>query len=175
MYIVPNFPHLRGLEMAVEYQELVPLGAPPANKYLRDPDYDPCHPFWPAPERYLDGTLITCLKVETKTSTNPFPESKVLKRDFSQLILDEKDSNKPQRPLNSDLNYQESPPRHAPNDDDQSIGITPPHSDRSRSLIEGVGQESIPEVTTSTHVPELPNGTHSVPNGFPEHEMDTLV
>ncbi|RAL59509.1 hypothetical protein DID88_006622 [Monilinia fructigena] len=50
MFIVPNFPHLRGLEMAVEYHELVPLGTPPVNKFEQDSDYDPRHPFWPAPK-----------------------------------------------------------------------------------------------------------------------------
>ncbi|KAG4025754.1 hypothetical protein MFRU_051g00190 [Monilinia fructicola] len=176
MFIVPNFPHLRGLEMAVEYHELVPLGTPPVNKFEQDSDYDPRYPFWPAPQKYMDGTLVTRWKFETKTSTKPFPEPKVPRRDFSRLICNEKDVNRSQRLYNSGPNYQESPQGNRPDDHDQDVGITPPHSDRSRSLNEeGVSQESFAEPTHLLHDSELPNGAPPVPNGLMRHEPNTLA
>ncbi|KAI9646224.1 hypothetical protein NHQ30_005664 [Ciborinia camelliae] len=179
MFIVPSFPHLRGLEMAVEYQELISLGTPPANKYEQDSDYDPTHPFWPAPQRYLNGTLITHFKIETKTSTKPFPESKVPRRELSRLFPNEKELialARSQRLCNSGPNYQESPPDAGPHDHDQDNGITPPHSDRSRSLHEeGLVPESLSETTNLLHHLDLPNGGPLIPNGIAIHEADTLT
>lgn len=170
MFIVPSFPHLRGLEMAVEYQELVPLGAHPLNKYEQDLDYDPSNPFWPAPQRYIDGLLVTHSKIETKTSTKPFPESKVSRRELSNdkeliaLALA-----RSQMLCNSRSNYR---PYMVPQDQDN---ITPPHSDRSRSLHEeGLIQESTSDVTNLSHHLDLPNGAPTILNGNIMRTADIL-
>ncbi|ESZ97596.1 hypothetical protein SBOR_1997 [Sclerotinia borealis F-4128] len=178
MFIVPSFPHLRGLEMAVEYQELVPLGTPPVNKYEQDLDYDPSNPFWPAPQRYIDGSLVIRSNIETKTSTKPFPESKAPRRELSRLFPNEKELvalARSQRLYNSGLNYRKSPPGIGPHDHDQENGITPPHSNRSRSLNEeGLIQETMSETSNLLHHLDLSNGAPSIPNGIAMHEAAAL-
>jgi hypothetical protein len=52
MYVVPNFPHLRGLELVVKYRELeeVPIWPPQPGKWKRDPDTDLNQIFAPRPK-----------------------------------------------------------------------------------------------------------------------------
>jgi hypothetical protein len=52
MYVVPNFPHLRGLELVVKYRELeeLPIWPPQPGKWKRDPDTDPNQIFAPRPK-----------------------------------------------------------------------------------------------------------------------------
>ena len=52
MYVVPNFPHLRGLELVVKYRELeeVPVWPPQPGKWKRDPDTDLNQIFAPRPK-----------------------------------------------------------------------------------------------------------------------------
>lgn len=162
--------------MAVEYQELVPLGTPPVNRFEQDSDYDPSHPFWPAPQRYIDGRLIARSKITTKISTEPFPDSKGSRRELSRLFPNEKELialARSQILCNPEPNYHAGTRPHMYNQDN---GITPPYSDRSRSLNgEGLIQESVPEQASLLHHTNLPNGVPPIPNGIVMHDVDTLL
>ncbi|KAF7937658.1 uncharacterized protein EAE98_001972 [Botrytis deweyae] len=163
MYVVPNFPHLRDSQIAIEYQELVPLGATPVNRYEQDSDHDPSQPFWPEPQIYISGTLVTHTKIETKTSTKPFPEPKVSRRENSnekELLA---------------LALARTQMLWEQRERDEHDGITPPHSDRSRSLNEdGLIQESISGPITISQTTDLSNGTFPLSNGTVMQEVDIL-
>lgn len=161
--MVPNFPHLRDSQIAIEYQELVPLGATPVNRYEQDSDHDPSQPFWPEPQIYISGTLVTHTKIETKTSTKPFPEPKVSRRENSnekELLA---------------LALARTQMLWEQRERDEHDGITPPHSDRSRSLNEdGLIQESISGPITISQNTDLSNGTFPLSNGTVMQEVDIL-
>ncbi|ATZ54329.1 hypothetical protein BCIN_10g03370 [Botrytis cinerea B05.10] len=163
MFVVPNFPHLRDSQIAIEYQELVPLGATPVNRYEQDSDHDPSQPFWPEPQIYIRGNLVTPTKIETKTSTKPFPEPKVSRRENSnekELLA---------------LALARTQMLWEQRERDEHDGITPPHSDRSRSLNEdGLIQESISGPINISQNTDLSNGTFPLSNGTVMHEVDIL-
>jgi len=51
MFVVPKFPHLRDVEIQVNYRELIETPIDPASvcnpKFKQDPDFDPNVPFKP--------------------------------------------------------------------------------------------------------------------------------
>src|ERR1700684_2576059 len=97
MFIVPNFPHLRGLEMAVKYRELeeVPVWPPQPGKWTRDPDADPNQRFAPRPKYYVSGELVRQGEIQsTKISRTSFGERRVPRRGLVQVYPGEADYEK---------------------------------------------------------------------------------
>jgi hypothetical protein len=92
MFVVPNFPHLRGLEMVVKYRELeeVAQWPRPCGKWKRDPDVDPNQQFIPQPKYYMNGDFIRQGEVlRTKTSTTSLGERRVPRRGLIQVFPDD--------------------------------------------------------------------------------------
>jgi hypothetical protein len=160
MYVVPNFPHLRGLELVVKYRELeeVPMWPPQPGKWKRDPDTDPNQIFAPRPKYYVNGMFTKQGQVQcSKTSTTSFGERRVPRRgliqvfpgehDYEQLAREQgllhliSDCNAPQQQSNGTAQVQVN-------------GITPPSSDKSKSINGGSPHHGQPE-------PSLPNGIHT--------------
>ena len=153
MFVVPNFPHLRNLEMIVKYRELlVDPCQPTRGKWREDPDTDPNQKFAPQPNHFVNGDFIKQRETpHTKMSTTSFGERKVPRRGLVQVFPGEPDYYTlakeqglyhllpPECPVNTDQN---GSPVHV-------NGITPPDSDKSK-LINGRGP---------------PGGTLLEPNG----------
>jgi hypothetical protein len=138
MFVVPNFPHLRNLEMIVKYREL--LIDPFQNtcgKWREDPDTDPNQKFAPQPNHFMNGDFIKQREApRTRTSATAFAETKVPRRGLVQVFPGEPDYYTlareqglyhllpPECPVNTDQN---GTPAHV-------NGITPPDSDKSKSI-----------------------------------------
>jgi hypothetical protein len=177
MFVVPNFPHLRGIEMRLQYRELLlPLSKPasPAvipSKWQTDPDVDPNQTFGPLPKYYVNGEFVRQDQQRfTRLSDRPFPEDKVPRKGLIQIHPndpDYEDVSKKQcldgfRPGNqaspsSSTNPQPGDADHQP---DQMNGITPPSSDVSKSINGGSPvQGTAPDLRPSQYLP----------NGISEH------
>ena len=166
MYVVPNFPHLRGLELVVKYRELQenPVWPPGPGKWKQDIDTDPGQIFAPRPKYYINGTFTKQGEIQcSKTSTTSFGERRVPRRgliqvfpgehDYERLAREQgllqllSDSDAPNGQLNGILNGQVN-------------GMTTPRSDKSKSINGGS--------------PHLENASIlQLPNGF--HEADTAM
>ncbi|KAF4983342.1 hypothetical protein FZEAL_1234 [Fusarium zealandicum] len=95
MYTIPNIPHLRHVQLAVEYRELLEteeqsLGWRTAQKWKQDPDADRFHGFAPRAKYYLNGIIMgEDLPQLAQTSKTPFPEKKVPRRGLVQVYPDD--------------------------------------------------------------------------------------
>ena len=168
MFVVPNFPHLRGIEMVVNYRELVdsnilPLPSP---KWRQDLDTHPSQTFKPQPKYYINGNFVKQGEIpRTRVSKTPFPEEKVPRREGGLVVV-----------LPTEPDYEEVcrkqrlfhllPGNQADSDSitqhrgvsalglEHANGITPPKSDESKSLNGGSPHRA------SSEAPQLLNGNH---------------
>jgi hypothetical protein len=138
MFVVPNFPHLRNLEMIVKYRELlVDPTQPTRGKWRGDPDTDPNQTFAPQPNHFVNGDFIKQRETPlTKTSTTSFGERKVPRRGLVQVFPGEPDYYTLAREQGL---YHLLPPECPTNTEQngapvQVNGITPPNSDQSKSI-----------------------------------------
>jgi hypothetical protein len=145
MFVVPNFPHLRGIEMVVNYRELIesdvlPLPDP---KWKQDPDIDSNQTFKPQPKYYINGNFVRQGEVpHTRVSTTPFPEKRVPRRELVEVLPGESDYEelcKKQGLFHLLPGYQAGSPNNQHQGvpvlgSEQTNGITPPNSDQSKSV-----------------------------------------
>ncbi|KAM5351358.1 hypothetical protein ACJ41O_004081 [Fusarium nematophilum] len=95
MYTVPNIPHLRHVQLAVEYRELLETDAQingwrTAQKWKQDPDAGRFHGFAPRSKYYLNGVLVgEDMPQLAQTSKTPFPEKRVPRRGLVQVYPDD--------------------------------------------------------------------------------------
>jgi hypothetical protein len=186
MFVVPNFPHLRNIEMQVDYQELrIPqtlaeLGQPfNQQKWRNDPDCVPSQSWAPLAKYFLNG-------IETRQAS--LPMSAVLKSPPPLDRWPRRDGITRAYPNDPDYEevcrkqglyhlitgYQASPvlptnPQLVSSNNhlERVNGITPPRSEKSRSINGGSPATSFPPETSN---PQLRNGT----NGH-ESPSSTLV
>lgn len=170
MFIVPNFPHLRGIEMSVNYRELDVSfqHPPPLSKWKQDPDADPNQQFAPQPRIYVNGQCIRQQDTPmTKLSREPPPDDRrVPRRELVAVYPHEPDYEelcRKQGLAHLIQGYQGSPTssRHGQHEHplEQVNGITPPRSDRTKSVNGGSPfRGSISESEASHH--HLPNGVN---------------
>lgn len=166
MFVVPNFQHLRNLEMVVNYRELneTPIWPPQLGKWSHDPDVDPAQRFAPQPNYYVNGNFVRQGEVpRSKISSVSFGERRVPRKwglglqqvfphepEYTTLAKEQglshllPDHNQKAFHSNQQLNGTEHP---------RTNGVTPPTSDKSKSINGGS--------------PVRPNGIH--PN------MDTTM
>jgi hypothetical protein len=175
MYIVPNFPHLRNIEMQVEYQELrLPqtpgqLGQPfNEQKWRHDPGLAPGQTWAPLPKYYTNGIetrqelVPTTALLKEPPPIDRFPrrggiirvypgeadyEEVCRKQGLNHLIPGCQAS-----PVSSTNPQTEDQNNHV----DRVNGITPPRSDKSRSINGGSPSMGF-AVETSSNL-QLPNG-----------------
>jgi len=177
MFVVPNFPHLRGLKITVNYRELGEAWSwpPHPGKFSQDPTYGPQNPFTPAAEEYINGELIARLQIQTKTSTKPFPENKVPRRELSRVFPSDKEYlalAEAQKLYHLVPTYQRPTASIETHNHDQVNGITPPRSDKSKS-VNGEGQHPDPGSETAGASPILSNGITTASTGhMKDDEMD---
>lgn len=138
MYVVPNFPHLRGLELVVKYRELEesPVWPPQPGKWKRDPDTDPNQIFAPRPKYYVNGIFTKQGQVQcSKTSMTSFGERRVPRRGLVQVFPGEHDYEQLAREQGL-LHLISQSPQQQPNGtvNGQVNGMTPPSSDKSKSI-----------------------------------------
>jgi hypothetical protein len=167
MFIVPNFPHLRGIEMVVRYRELEPYGVWPQKpgKYTQDSDRHPSG-FYPQPMLYMNGELIgQAEQRRSKTSKTPFPENRLPRRGLVIVQPHEPDYEEKCRTqglhrLLPGHKPSMSNPSMSPRDTmlgiEQINGITPPSSDRS--LNGGSPRQGTHPTLAVRKSPCLPNG-----------------
>jgi hypothetical protein len=140
MFIVPNFPHLRSVEMLVGYRELNPLLPP---RWKHDPDRDPNQHFQPQPTLYTNGQLVKQLDIPlTKVTRDPpSHERRVPRRELVAAHPSDSDYEELCRKQGLAHLIQQSPSAvysngHALLREDVD-GITPPSSTRTKSVNEG--------------------------------------
>ncbi|RFU35755.1 hypothetical protein B7463_g621, partial [Scytalidium lignicola] len=83
MFVIPTFPHLRGLELVVNYRELyeTPVWPPRPGKWTQDPDYDPNMKYAPRPKYYINGEFDRQGEIgRTRVSRTSFGENRVPRR-----------------------------------------------------------------------------------------------
>jgi len=138
MFVVPNFPHLRNLEMIVKYRELLedPNRAT-GGKWRQDHDTDPNQPFAPQPKHFINGDFIKQREAPcTKTSSTSFGERRVPRRGLIQVFPGEPDyyTLAKEQGLHHLLppEYQTMSKHNGCHG--QVNGITPPSSDKSKSV-----------------------------------------
>ncbi|KAH8758625.1 hypothetical protein BGZ57DRAFT_944455 [Hyaloscypha finlandica] len=166
MFIVPRFPHLRGVELQVKYMELrIPqtVGTPAMpfieNKWKRDPNTPVGQPFAPQPRLYVNGEFIKEAEPQkTRLLKEPPPLDRFPRRyGITRVYPGEPDYEevcRKQGLLDLIPGYQASPTSsaHPNNGEDHTNGITPPRSDKSKSVNGGS-----PHLGSISH--QLPNGT----------------
>jgi hypothetical protein len=177
MFVVPNFPHLRGIEMEVKYMELMlPLsssGSLPPPKWRSDPDLDPGQSFAPRSKFYLNGEISRLGQI-SKTrllAEPPLGDDRVPRRGLVRAYPGEPDYEEicksqgllqflpssqisPVSSTNPQLGDLEARPQ-------QVNGFTPPGSDVSRSVNGGSPVRNI--------VLDQQQATSNLPNGISEH------
>jgi hypothetical protein len=93
MFIVPTIPHLRSVQLAIEYRELPQHESQlrtwaPLQKWRSDPDANRYHGFAPRTKYYLNGSLVReDLPGSSTTSHSPFPEKRVPRRGLQAVSL----------------------------------------------------------------------------------------
>jgi hypothetical protein len=97
MYTVSNIPHLRNIQLAVEYRELLESEAQSmqwgtCQKWKQDPDAARYHGLAPRCKYYLNGALVgEDMPQLAQTSSTPFPDKKVPRRGLVQVFPDDPD------------------------------------------------------------------------------------
>lgn len=173
---MPSFPHLRGVEMQVNYQELrVPHTFPQLGqafyqaKWKQDPDASPDQLFAPLPKYFVNGAFIRQGgQPMTRMTKEPLPEDRVPRRDgITRVFEGEADYEEICRkqglhhlipgfqpsPVSSLANPQLSDLSHP---SELTNGITPPRSEKSRSINGGSPLRGL--VSELQVSPGLPNG-----------------
>jgi len=146
MFVVPSFPHLRNLELVVNYRELeeVPNWPPQPGRWTRDPDVDPTQRFAPQPTYYVNGQFVRQGEVlRNKTSSVSLGERRVPRKwglGLQQVFPHEPEYStlaKEQglRSLLPEHNQQAFQISQQTNGSQPHVnGITPPSSDKSKSI-----------------------------------------
>lgn len=128
--------------MVVKYRELVdtPVWPPPPGKWKSDPDIDPEEVFAPRPKYYMNGAFLRQGAIlRSKTSTNSLGERRVPRRGLIQVFPHEPDY----YTLAREQGLYWLLPEHQGNQQafqeqsQQVNGITPPSSDKSKSVSGG--------------------------------------
>ncbi|KAH6681805.1 hypothetical protein B0J14DRAFT_223353 [Halenospora varia] len=166
MFIVPNFPHLRGVEMLVNYRELDISfqQPPPPPKWKEELLPGSNHSFAPQPKVYLNGQLVRQLETPmTKFSReSPQDDRRVPRRELVPVYPHDPDYEelcKKQGLAHLLPGYQASPISSSPTASHQNApsnvieqinGMTPPSSERTKSVNGGSPDDE--------HPPNIPNG-----------------
>lgn len=148
MFIVPNFPHLRGIEMSVNYRglNLSFQFPPPPSKWKQDADTDPNQKYRPQPKIYVNGQYIRQQGIPmTKLTHEPPPDDRrVPRRELVPVYPHEADYEelcRKQGLTHLLQGYRMSPESSRPGQHEHLLeqvnGITPPRSDRTKSINEG--------------------------------------
>jgi hypothetical protein len=138
MFIVPNFPHLRNLEMILKYGELMEDPTQSAEgKWKQDPDTDPNQRFAPQPKLFLNGDFIKQREQPcTKMSRTSFGERRVPRRGLVQVFPAEPDYYSLAR--EQGLHHLLPPVYQSMSDHNEGLeqmnSMTPPISDKSKSI-----------------------------------------
>ena len=145
MFVVPSFPHLRNIEMEVNYVELIMPGQcvpgqPLPEKWKSDPDVDPDQVYLPMPEVFTNGESQGRRKQGiTPRLREPPPLDRFPRRyGLLRVYPDEPDYEAQCRKqgLLSEAHASASPSNPEHNDANghgPMNGITPPRSDKSKS------------------------------------------
>jgi hypothetical protein len=173
MYVVPNFPHLHGLELQVAYEELrVPqtsaqLGQPfVLQKWKLDSDTLPDQNFAPPPKYFINGNFVRQGDLPMTRLTKEAPPLDLFPRrgGLIRVYPGESDYEEVCRQQGLDhllSGYQTTSPTNPVLDGishpkELTNGITPPRSEKSRSINGGSPHHgSAIDVQTS---PQLQNG-----------------
>ncbi len=174
MFIVPRFPHLRGVELQVKYMELrIPQAvATPAkpfieNKWKQDPDIPADQPFAPQPKIYVNGEFVRQVEPQkTRLLKEPPPLDRFPRREGITRVYpgdpDYEEVCRKQSLFHLLPGYQASPSSSTLPQLDESNhlhqqvnGITPPRSDKSKSINGGS-----PHRGSESQISHLPNGTN---------------
>lgn len=98
MYTIPNIPHLRNIELAVEYRELLESEEASRKligtfaKWKQDPDAHRYRNFAPRHKLYMNGDFFhEVLPQTSQISRTPFPEKRVPRRGLIQVMPDDPD------------------------------------------------------------------------------------
>ncbi|RDL40405.1 Ankyrin repeat-containing protein [Venustampulla echinocandica] len=188
MFIVPNFPHLRGIEIIVNYRELdvtfqMP---PPCPKWKQDPDTDQSQPFAPQPKVHINGQLLKQQDVPVTRILREAPsdEKRIPRRELVPAHPTDPDYEEicrkqglthllPGYHASPSSAPSPSPSLPQPNGTDQVLeqtnGITPPSSDKTKSINGGSPHRG--SISEADPVHTLPNGVAEVtspPGSIPQ-------
>lgn len=171
LFVVPNFPHLRGLEMKVNYRELeinLTMGKPD-RKFYHDPEFA-SYPFSPRPKYYINGAFShQGGSLHSQLSRTSLGENRVPRRPGTFKIIQPDEPDYLQSVKEQGLywllpGYQPLSVSGADRSNEQANSatrITPPSSNKSKSVNgEGSHRGSLSEPADLS--PQLPNGTHVV-------------
>lgn len=176
MFIVPNFPHLRNIELEVKYQELrepqshmVPGQPFNQMRWKSDPDTSPGQTWAPTSKYYLNGDFVRQGEIQKSRILKKAPPLDNVPRREGITRVHEDDPDYEEQCRKQGLyerlpSYQSPVSSNNPHRDDidhhdQRVnGITPPMSDKSKSINGGSPyRASLSESVTSQ---VLPNGTN---------------
>lgn len=179
MFIVPNFPHLRNIELEVKYQELrepqsrLDLGRPLNQmRWKSDPETAPDQTWAPKSKFYLNGEFIRQGEVpRSRILKEPPPPDNFPRREgITRVHEDDPDYEEqckkqglydrlPGYPSASPVSSNNPHLGDLENHNERLNGITPPMSDKSKSVNGGSPHRtSLSESVTSQN---LPNGTNA--------------
>nr|CEG04303.1 unnamed protein product [Fusarium clavum] len=175
MYTVSNIPHLRNIQLAVEYRELLESEAQSmqwgtCQKWKQDPDAARYHGLAPRCKYYLNGALVgEDMPQLAQTSSTPFPDKKVPRRGLVQVFPDDPDYARLclEQGLEHLVNGHLSPPLingiHSSPISQKSMVSGGPLNGTFKALTPGSTTESLP-VSTAGH-DTLTNGINGNMNG----------
>jgi len=146
MFVVPNFPHLRHLELVVNYRELeeIPSWPPQPGRWTRDPDVDPAQRFAPQPSYYVNGEFVRKGEIPRNiTSSVSLGERRVPRKwglgvqqvfphESEYLALAKEQGLTSLLPEDDQQAYQTNEQLNGTHP--RVNGITPPSSDKSKSI-----------------------------------------
>lgn len=174
MLIVPTIPHLRDVELKVEYRELqepqtsAALGQPHnLQKWRSDPDTIPGQETIPAPKFYVNGELVRQSMAVTRILKHAPPLDTFPRREGISRVQETDPDYDEQCRRQRLPGYRASPGSSAnpPSTGPPTNGITPPRSDQSKSINGGS-----PTRTSGSDL-HLLNG---LPNGVTNGESPPL-
>ncbi|KAF4986567.1 hypothetical protein FGRMN_10775 [Fusarium graminum] len=180
MYTAPNIPHLRNIQLSVEYRELLESEAQSmqwgsCQKWKQDPDAARYHGFAPRCKHYLNGVLVgEDMPQVAQTSSTPFPDNKVPRRGFVQVHPDDPEYNRicVNQGLEHLVNSHLSPPQvngiHSSPASQKSMASGGPHMNGTiKVLTSGSTTESL--TTPIVGHETLANGINGNTNGSSNH------
>ncbi|KAK4190108.1 hypothetical protein QBC35DRAFT_378900 [Podospora australis] len=162
MYIVPNIPHLRNVELLIQYREFAADGGwITEKKYKSDPDAARYLGYVPNTKHYLNGQLLPGSKSGAQvavTSSVPFQTHKVVRRGWTAVSPDDPE-------YSALLSKQQSR--------DGSVGdMASPrlaNGAHNSSPMSTSSHHMMPGVTNGVRSPVLATATAAAPNGAPAH------
>lgn len=183
MFIVPNIPHLRGVELVINYREFheTPVWPPRPGKWTQDPDHDHNVKYAPRPKYYINGEFDRQGQIgRTRTSSTSFGENRLPRRGLKVVEPHEPDYEAICRAQGLRHLLPESQPV-SPNPKQSIIipsttlastqvnGLTPPSSDKSKSI--NGGSPRLGPVSSLEHAElgGLPNGHMESPKEEATH------